>query len=477
MKKAFAAAGTLFIAAIIFISACFALVSRGAEAVSLSMETLSGDAGCAEGIEIELTVESADCLYWDITAGLSENAVTDAEFSFVRNPGGYSEYSYDTSLPDVYLYFSFLLEGALYGDDISYEDLEENGFACEAIEAVAEKTGNGEAYSEIVRLADYYDYFPLYGEGSVYDPEITGETTSYFDSVQLSALLAEYFAIPVPDDYYIEIYVEKDKSGNITETVVYGYADLTSYNALSDEYIYAYLNGPYTNTVYTQQGILFALSAYSDKLYDFDSSGGYGIWLLEFSASDESQELSADSISLVYEVDPEECEILNVSASEDGSELFLAAIEDGYITVTVIDAETFTQIQKIYAAAAGDYSGELDYAACMSYGSNCLVFQCAEGFITLYYDEVAGEYESMFFPMSEDEYVMFFSSLDLSDYMYYDGKLAIAVSQFTDEAYADFILGICDEDGLEYAGLYTLSIDEGEPSEASCILDISFAGE
>lgn len=477
MKKAFAAAIVFLIAAVVFIPVCFAGVSKGAEEVSYNEETLSGDVSYAQGLEIELAAESAGCLFWDIAVTVSETPEAEAQFDFDSGFYGYSAYSYDSVLPDMYFYFSFLYEGAMSSDAITADDLNAEGLAGKAIEAVAENTENGETYTQEIRLADYYDYFPVYAEGSLYDPDITGETTSYFDSGQLSALLTEYFAVPVPDDCYVEISVTKDEDGNITGADIWRCVDLTAGYSLTDEGEYSYVNGPFTRSVYTQEGIFFTLSAYSDGLYDLSGSCGYGIWLLEFETDEDSSALTAESISLVYEIDPEECEVLNISASDDGSELFLAAIEEDYITITVIDAAGFTEKQKIYAAPAGNFEDEQDYAAAMTSGSSCLVFQCAEGFITLYYDEAAGEYASMFSPMSEDEYVLLFNSLDLIDFMYDDGKLDIVISQFPDENSTGFILAVCDEEGLEYAGLYTSSIDTGDTSGDSMIFDISFSAD
>ena len=78
---------------------------------------------------------------------------------------------------------------------------------------VAERTENGETRTETLRLADYYDYYPITVE--LYLPDQEGRSYVYTTWAECQAL-ADYFRLKVPEDLMVEVSVTKDEYGQVS---------------------------------------------------------------------------------------------------------------------------------------------------------------------------------------------------------------------------------------------------------------------
>lgn len=186
------------------------VVSASAEAVEVSETVLYGDRTVAEGVEVHFPMESRMHLFWNTT--LRVGAENETETSFRLSVHGDSK-GHDWRPPQPL--------GLGVSDNIGGEILPEPEHELYALVSdVASRVSSGTSGGESVRLRDYYEYMPLYVRlEHEYRVSEGRKLTVYGYNEQLDSVLERrirgLFAIPVPEDYYLNVSVEKGTAGDV----------------------------------------------------------------------------------------------------------------------------------------------------------------------------------------------------------------------------------------------------------------------
>lgn len=422
------------------------------ENITITEETLYGDPAAAEGLSVSTRVDSERHLYWDTTymACADPQPVTDFIYSDERL---YEEYE-DTG--SFYLQLAHLNSG-MSGRWESIEDLEnihgeefdmDSPHLMKPVLDVESRTKPGEERKEIIRLADYYDDFPLGFHFMARDGFLYRENEQ-----SLWKYLNNYFRIPVPEDLELEVTVSKDEAGFIYNIDYYEVSGLgSSYTTC------------YSPSVVRQDGVFFGLCGN----VDFSRiEGGYGIYYMPVAKNEKIAAIDGQTgetvpqvyltqrIENIYPMDPADCEEMGIYLSADGQQVYAFTKEQGEVILTVFDSETCEIIQQfqpdigqlptlwcqdnIVALITGDEAWENFFLQ---------VYLVEDGKLTLWLD------------------TDMFHAGDKGPYWYMDAELCfdgqrLAIAQYHDNwNVATHRILIYDQTGLQYAGDFHHSGDD-----------------
>lgn len=332
--------------------------------VVVTERILVGDPSLAEDITIYQQVEYDQHIRWDITYKLGEAPETSTVFTFSHD---YLDYSGQFT-------FSGLSAGTTPVYEQGYSNLEA-GEVTESYRSVKlergenlpeeligvnkayhelyEETEAGEAGSKIIRLSDYYDYYPLQfmmevpGFSTWWDWSEAFEYLDTQEGAPRDSRLAinEYFRIPVLEEETLEINIEKQASGQLWSTG-YGSTESDSYQ-------------PWVLASYTDEAVYFIMNGRSSqgKVMDFSQvPGGYGIYRLPIPQNLTEEETHSPNmvplgeVTTICSLDPEAV-VTCLQVSDDQTRLYLVTIEDGVYYFTVMDLERYEILQKLELAS------------------------------------------------------------------------------------------------------------------------------
>ena len=259
MKRALLMAVVLFLMAPAVYMAAGRLMDRQKEDIVVTESTYYGDVQAAEGLCLEMQVideRNNGHLSWDISYPLGSGKAR-IDFSFFGT--GKTVPSTQTSRISMWNSSHWGLGKAGNGSDISFDP--EDAPLPETVKAVAEMTGAGERRTETVRLADYYEYYPVdltvesnasiipktsygykahrvYYDDDIYSPlffegdyERTSDCLGYF---------TDFFHIPVSEEAFLSITIEKDEAGEICDCQIDFQMEpnIESFSAFGSEGVY-----------------------------------------------------------------------------------------------------------------------------------------------------------------------------------------------------------------------------------------------
>ncbi|MDE6935305.1 MAG: hypothetical protein K2P26_06820 [Oscillospiraceae bacterium] len=209
---------------------------------------------------------------------------------------------------------------------------------------VAERTAAGEVRTETVRLADYYDFYPLNLSVSLETRASDGSPawvswSMYQADEEEYQKLERYFRIPIPADCMVTVTVEKDADGAVCqitcststweEDSAYLSQLWSAFGLGSEKGVYLLVDGGGGTSVgdsplAVQKGIHFIPIAGREQEL---SSGNWGHLILDF-----------DNIRLLHPV--ERGELMELRWNSDRSQLMVYTREDEKLMLTVVDAAT-----------------------------------------------------------------------------------------------------------------------------------------
>lgn len=334
MKKTFVAAVMIFALALLALIASYLYVNQQQDQVTIEETVLLGDAKTAEGISF--TVNACDSrsrkLFWKTEHVISKQSETTTQFRRV-DAGKYS--------PDANYDFLELEEDCftsrsnINSDENIYTLAEDHP----AISDVASRTDKGKTHEETHRLKDYYQYYPV-----KLSMDISGV------NIDKASLHTDYFKIPVPADYSVNVTVKKDDKGNIID---YDVEPVHSYFELG------------SNSLFTSGGCFIALS---DPSYEADHKGTAegddeeglfskdlklsnemrGIHFVPFVAKGKNENwLRADfaNAKLIVSL-PSTSQILRMQQSQDKKKVIALIRDDGELVLSVIDIASKKVLQR-----------------------------------------------------------------------------------------------------------------------------------
>lgn len=173
------------------------------EDVVVTENTLFGDLKAAEGARVRMVSQWQGRLVWDTvyTVGSGE---TESDFSFYAEAKSWRQRGVDE-----FLTYTSTHWGMTHVSGARSVPFDPDGYPLsEMVRKVADSTRPGETYTEVLRMKDYYDYYPL----EIYVDYTDGGGRSVYYHGD-GDTMADLFRIPVPEWVTLEITVEKDEEG------------------------------------------------------------------------------------------------------------------------------------------------------------------------------------------------------------------------------------------------------------------------
>ena len=420
--------------------------------IELTHHLVAGDPSAAAGITLTLPVgdqRSQTC--WETTVALGTEMLS-PETAFTFYPGGKDwegsiqpgaeiytgSFSYGISASGSIDFADYLGEG----EDPSYRH-DATLMVLPAVD-VAERTENGETRTETVRLADYYDYYPMTVE--LYLPDQEGRSHVYATWADCQAL-TDYFGLRVPEDLMVEVSVTKDELGQVYNVET---NDTGNQRFWFD-----------CQAIVVENGICMSISVESENI-DVPENlvacrDGFGLYFIPF-----SEELKTDYEQGDPVFDLENirmfCPLAQGSSPlllnrEAEGQVLLYAREDGALKLSVFDVDTWQCVQweSIFPLGAEDYYSLL--------GSG-------EGFMVMYRSDDG------FFRVVEEQDGVYTPALSgtrdrgegyVDEWWYdtacaYDGE-RLVISGITGNGNGSLWVQVYDETGLTYGARIDHSLD------------------
>ena len=354
--------------------------------IKLTHHLVAGDPAAAQGITLTLPAgdqQAQTC--WETTVALGTEMLS-PETAFTFYPGGKDwegsiqpgaeiytgSFSYGISASGSIDFADYLGEG----EDPSYRH-DATLMVLPAVD-VAERTEDGETRTETLRLADYYDYFPITVELTL--PEGDGRYDRLYTTWAESRALTEYFGLTVPEDLMVEVSATRDAYGNVTQV---------DCREAENQRFWADLQA-----LVVEGGVCLAYTVGADDVRETETPEGvrdFGLYFLPF-----SQELQ-DGYELGDRVfDLERIRLfcplsggsdpLLLDRREEG-QLLLFAREDGALKLSVFETDTWQCLQWETLFPLG----EEDYYSLLGSGEGFLVLERGDGFFRVV-EEAEGVY-------------------------------------------------------------------------------------
>jgi hypothetical protein len=155
----------------------------------------------------------------------------------------------------------------------------------------------------------------------------------------------QYFKVPVDPEAQLTVRIAKDASGDVPTNRYISY--VTSTNAPQIR----------CKSFTIKSGCYFTLDfrGRDGRMLDISSiEGGWGIYHYPTTETGGKTYELPEKLGMVYALDPKKAEVIDFKPSKDESELLLLTKEDASYMVTVIDASSFTEKQKLRVFSAED---------------------------------------------------------------------------------------------------------------------------
>lgn len=202
MKRVLIAFGLLIVLSLGLMAGVYARADMTRDRVELRREALYGDPSAADGLRVTFHMTAGDDLNWTTAVTLGGGEPETVFFRGRPDVEGYMWSSWDM---DAYLdMFSCLLEEGVRADDGHPEEyMDMTSPFSRAVLDVMRRTEVGQRRREVVSLADYTDCVPL--NLTVYWERLRGYSSSGWNQAELN----ELFRVPVKESYYLSIEVTR----------------------------------------------------------------------------------------------------------------------------------------------------------------------------------------------------------------------------------------------------------------------------
>lgn len=449
---------TLTAFALALLAVCAGAAAAGAgvfsarEDVRVAQTAVYGDASAANGVTVTTVTQYADERFWETVCTPGDDFSCAARYSFSQTG--------ETAEPRGSSEFLRLSTGLRLGLDNDVQ-----GGISDAYRDLFEETAPGTESERVVRLADYYDYYPIsvsfslggvsgeYGEEALRRDAALGEREAAF----LEALNI-YFRIPVLEEETVRISIGKDARGNVAST--------GSASTDADNYAMTCLSA-------VRDGVCwFAFDAHTFEGKLADTSllpGGFGVYRLTF-AEDGEGGLAFGPVETLCSLDPEDF-VLGLTLSEDGSRLLVHEDSGGDYRILAVDTKTGETRQDERLPDFFESSwlnlreGDGFFAVWTGLSRLAVVETAPDGSFRFALDAALyPDPENPLFSMAGDSLSLAFDGERLA----VSGPLAGAYSHVKT---ADFFAAVYEGDGLRYYGEYESNLrteKEREEGEGLC---------
>ncbi len=480
MKRHIYLFALLFLAAAICTVVVFCDLHASQDAVVLTETIRIGDASYADGLVATTYSNLNDHLFWETVNDIGAGAVTtESRYSVMRDHSFAQAFSgngrnFDpqfTMQSEIPLGTDF--SAALSKTDMLLGEISARNFdvtfadgttfreaaadpalgIVAAYNALYMDAPIGKEVSRIVRVADYYDYYPInldvsipgvYWTNNDYDENDVARGTEHYVTKQFR----DYFKIPVSDGELLEIHLTRNERGGMSwgsQTIGEETFSLWSLSAISDDHIYFTFN------------TLLPHGAYMDTS---EIPDGYGIYRVSYEKGDgyykENIGMTGDDLAMVYAL-PTETVIRDIYINEGKTHLLLVTEADHTITVDIIACETMEKTQSFSVPLPED-----------SYYSQIRIFDTYSVIITgdtlTVLSEEAGTYTMEFTAArtgEDDQQIRMGSNAAMA----FDGtRLAVAYPLRSGFHYnvCGYWAAVYTKDGCTFLATYDSSLDAGK---------------
>lgn len=427
--------------------------------VSFTETALYGNPAAADGLTVRLDEQYRQYLHWASEISFTDSSyASHTDYTFEQN----RYWDNDERAPcDFYL---------TDGISESY-DLDNSTPLSAAVQALEEKVQPGTTASALLRVADYYETYPLSINITLTDM-FYGTQAAYQYGPEEDAItrLQDFFQIPVLDDQYLELEVAKSVGGGMSVGM--------SSAEQGDSFNF------YIQSAATDDAFYFFFSNRTVNGAVVDTSripGGYGVYRLPYGRVDTDEpykgqedgwhgyDVFAEQLTCIYPVGPE-AELSGLTASEDGTRLFLHTIEGEDYVLYVLDAANGAELQRI---VVGPFAAD-DWWECEC-GANYQFVSFPDEFFVYALTEDGMLEQVLHVTLSETErswdYLPWYSTQNRAMALR-DGKFVIVCNsrepRSDERDYLDiacgFAVSVYENDALQYYGVYRSTLDLANPA-------------
>ena len=420
--------------------------------ITLTHNLIAGDPAAAEGVTLTLPAgDQGSQTCWETTVDLgAEELAPKTEFTFY--PKGKTWEDDPQPRVDIYtgnINFGMSSTGGIDFSEYTGEGEEDPGRLYDATMMVlpaadvAERTENGETRTETLRLADYYDYYPMTVE--LYLPDQEGRSHVYATWAECQAL-TDYFGLRVPEDLMVEVSVTKDELGQVYNVET---NDTGNQRFWFD-----------CQAIVVEDGLCMSIAVMSEGVDVSENlvacRDGFGLYFIPFSAELKTDYEPGD---LVFDLDNVRmfCPLSQGSSPmllnrEEEGQLLLYAREDGALKLSVFDVETWQCVQweTIFSL------GEEDYYSLLGSGDGFMVMSGPDNIFRVV-EEADGVYTPALSGVQDmgDGYVdEWWYNVECA----YDGQ-RLVLAGITASGDCSLWVQVYDETGLTYGARIDHSLD------------------
>ena len=440
MKKSLIRLGAVLCLSLAALVCAHLAVGRASDKVEIRETVLAGDRSAARGLEVSYSVyDDSHHLRWDVALTLGGDIVPETDFRFFTGRS-YWEIPPEYTVQLYALPLNFGMSGRVAEDD--QRDTEYEYMVRPAMDA-ASRTAPGEKRTEKLRLADYYDCYPLAleawtPEGPIYSTSWRGSGRT-LDREEWQKV-NDYFRMPVPPEAMVTVTAERNEAGELVEIsceeteAAEQFTPMSSLGVASGEALYLPVIP-------------------SQEAPDQVAAGIHVIPLLE---KEGRLTPDLDHIRLLCPLALAAEDLLHFCWNQDGTLLMLYAREAGRLALTAIDPDTGETVQRLELMDLGpeDWAGHMDRNGLyMVYGNSGDDFVLLREEAKMFSVVLSGKL-GLSWPLTE----MFSSRSQLA----WDGeRLALAGFIQGRENQEDgsrqpmgFGAAVWTREGLQYAGVY-----------------------
>ncbi len=431
-------------------------LSRQKDQVTLKERVIYGDVRAAEGLLVEQNAHYDSHLFWQtsyqVGTGVSR---CDYDFSLLEHHTG--EERRPTGL-------SLGLD-LNYGVDLTDPDREATGLQKAYLE-LYEATAPGSKGTKQIRLQDYYTHYPI--QVSV---ELPGVVWSGLEREELSSPRYEsertvwedfnsFFKIPVPEELpAFSISVTRDERGNSV--------GIGTESPVTDFYLTSVSTYNQTTCFFSIGNRLVGKNGPEGFVNTDGIPGGYGIYAFDYEQAERpSNTLSggsyadryvtgvdSKSLRMVYPLE-REVQVTHLTVSSDGSRLLVFTWEQEGYHLTVLDAQTMAQLQRIEVS---------DEDSCLIHEQDGFLVLDGNARYTLLEEQTDGTYDLVFSVEKGSEVNPYAADQRVRTPMAYDGRRLAVVDCLYEPTHrtielCSFYVAVYDKSGLLYYGEYDSSL-------------------
>lgn len=340
MKKYIAVVLLLSILSISSFCLIETVVGKEIANVVITENVIYGDKKFAEGITVVSNASYDEHLHWDTSYTVSQQPRISTEYSFY--------YFEHRETPEIKKRGLTLDVNLKYGFDLRKPAEESYGIQ-KAYRELYDTIPERGAGSKIIRLQDYYDYYPIRVNFDLPGVNWSGndyETLYSQNAREIWNKFNEYFKIPIPEDLpSFEISISKGENS-------------ISAGGLSLEFYFNVINAYSENKLYFAFRNKYSVEDGEERYVNTELiPGGYGIYSIDYkkvedsnkksySGSDYETGIDVNSLTTAYPLEQHQ-EVIYMTLSKDRNKLMFITLENTSTYLNVIDLHTMTQSQRI----------------------------------------------------------------------------------------------------------------------------------